>query len=256
MLGVGPTLLPTPARAYLCPSTSLLHSPRVPRPVLRGHKHLGSTRSVQGTPWALVVAQRYNDSDTQGATVGGGLSALLALPHPYQAADQPCWGDVVGKEGFQSRPGSEEHLAPPPTGGAVDRDPEQADPRPNHQGPEAQQESESKSKQEAAPGSQKDGPLLWQQQILALDAPQPGGGSVAGLQAHWRASTGKEGALQLLTALKGSHRDTRTDRQTGSQPAPGGWWPATEEKGGRLPGPERPYSCTSHAHTHPHTHTR
>ena len=257
---------------------------------------------------------------------------------------------MVGKEGFQSRPGSEEHLAPPPTGGAVDRDPEQADPRPDHQGPEAQQESESKSKQEAAPGrgespssadsaeeespqparqtkdclrgerratavfrsvarvreerrvlrlshqhpphvysyslrafgitclgfegnkrekekrgttalhsakiprSQKDGPLLWQQQILALDAPQPGGGSVAGLQAHWRASTGKEGALQLPTALKGSHRDTRTDRQTGSQPAPGGWWPATEEKGGRLPGPERPYSCTSHAHTHPHTH--
>ncbi|KAB0394960.1 hypothetical protein E2I00_013099, partial [Balaenoptera physalus] len=142
-----------------------------------------------------------------------------------------------------------EHLAPLTTGGAVDRDPEQADPRPDHQGPEAQQESESKSKQEAAPGrgespssadsaeeespqparqtkdclqgerratavfsyslrafgitclgfegnkrekekrgttalhsakiprSQKDGPLLWQQQILALDAPQPGGGS-------------------------------------------------------------------------------
>lgn len=64
------------------------------------------------------------------------------------------------------------------------------------------------------PKSQKDGPLLWQ---------QPGGGSVAGLQAHWRVSTGKEGALRLLTALKGSHRDTRTYGQTGSQLAPGGW---------------------------------
>lgn len=49
-----------------------------------------------------------------------------------------------------------------------------------------------------------------------------------------RVSTGKKGALRLL---KGCHRDTQTDGQMGRQPAPGGWWPATEEKGERLPGP-------------------
>ncbi|KAB0394957.1 hypothetical protein E2I00_013095, partial [Balaenoptera physalus] len=43
-------------------------------------------RNTQALPERRVARARYNDSDTQGATVGGGLSALLALPHPYQAA--------------------------------------------------------------------------------------------------------------------------------------------------------------------------
>ena len=41
----------------------------------------------RGLPGLLWWPSDNNDSDTQGATVGGGLSALLALPHPYQAAD-------------------------------------------------------------------------------------------------------------------------------------------------------------------------
>lgn len=47
----------------------------------------------------------------------------------------------MGKEGFQSWPGSAEPLAPPPVRGAGDRDPEQAKPSPGHQCPKAQEDS-------------------------------------------------------------------------------------------------------------------
>ena len=47
---------------------------------------------------------------------------------------------------------------------------------------------------------------------------------------------GGGGARQPLTA-PGLHRHTQTDVRTGSQLAPGGRWPATEEKGERRPGP-------------------
>lgn len=48
----------------------------------------GQLEVFRGLPGLLWwPSDTVTDSDTQGATVGGGLSALLALPHPYQAAD-------------------------------------------------------------------------------------------------------------------------------------------------------------------------
>lgn len=51
-------------------------------------------------------------------------------------------GAVEGKEGFQSWPGSEEHLTTPPIGGASEQDSQQAHPSLGHQCPKAQEDSE------------------------------------------------------------------------------------------------------------------
>lgn len=63
---------------------------------------------------------------------------------------EATWQNAVGKEGVQSWHGSEEHLLSPPTRGASEHDPEQADPSLGRQCPKAQQDSEPKSKQGAA----------------------------------------------------------------------------------------------------------
>lgn len=64
-----------------------------------------------------------------------------------------------GKRGSSSGLAQRNTRPPPPTGGAGEHDPEQVDPSPGHQGPEAQQESESESKQEAALGQEGESPL-------------------------------------------------------------------------------------------------
>lgn len=64
-----------------------------------------------------------------------------------------------GQGGVLTLPGSEEQPAPPPKRWAAECEPERAAPNPGPQWPEAQQDSESRSRQEAAMGRTRREPL-------------------------------------------------------------------------------------------------
>ena len=74
---------------------------------------------------------------------GASQTGAQALPccAPIAAMLGQHSGAIVRKEVFQSWPGSKEHLAPPPIGGAGECDPEQANPSLGQQCPKTQQDS-------------------------------------------------------------------------------------------------------------------